>query len=308
MKMASNQIYVCDAVFVQLPPMLMHLFPGCSVSDVLCSSEGRAVRAQLKDTIRACNSSSHQQRSATRKTISRQGDAGPLFPCKNTTARQGVTTTYWNMSCFNVILDCARNSKRWRWPMKLERANQRSILKRGRSWSYVWTTRSSRFLWRAFCRYWEALYNKKKKIMQYLLPFHVCFVCTCSIVVPLISCPPGLFVAKNDLKCLSMTVQLNNDPFFNTQDAQPPASQWKRTSPASRKIRSLTPRKDGKSPGKNVSDLKVIGLNWHCVSLVAIHGENLQCLNPHQYSLNVNLKNYNNKKKITRISPCAVVQ
>lgn len=67
---------VCDAVFVQLLPMLMHLFPGCSVSDVLSSSEGRAVRAQLKDTIQAYNSSSHQQRSATWKINRQQGDAG----------------------------------------------------------------------------------------------------------------------------------------------------------------------------------------------------------------------------------------
>lgn len=45
-----------------------------------------------------------------------------------------------------------------------------------------------------------------------------------------------------------------------------------------------TPREDGKSHEKNVSNLKVIGLNWHCVSFVAIHGENLQCTNLHQYS------------------------
>lgn len=46
---------------------------------------------------------------------------------------------------------------------------------------------------------------QKKKIMQYLLRFHVCFVCTCSVVVQLIRRLPVLFVAKNDLKWLSMT-------------------------------------------------------------------------------------------------------
>lgn len=208
------------------------------------------------------------------------------------------------MCCFNVILDWARNSKRWHWPMKLERANQRSLLKRGRSWSYVWTTRSCRSPWRVFCRYWEVLYKKKKIYIYHAISAtipHVCFVCTCSVVVPLISCPPVLFVAKNDLKCLSMTVQLNTGPSYNTQDAQPPASQLRRTSPPSRKIRSLRQERMENllERNPNVSDLKVIGLNWHCVSFVAIHGENLQCTNPHQYPKKTNRK--------TRISS-AVVQ
>lgn len=43
--------------------MLMNLFPGCSVSDVVSSPAGQALRVQLMDTIQACCSSSDQQRS-----------------------------------------------------------------------------------------------------------------------------------------------------------------------------------------------------------------------------------------------------
>lgn len=45
----------------------MILFPGCSVSDILSSAVGQAVRAQLMETIQAYDSSSDQQRSATQK-------------------------------------------------------------------------------------------------------------------------------------------------------------------------------------------------------------------------------------------------
>lgn len=60
---------------------------------------------------------------------------------------------------------------------------------------------------------------------------------------------------------------------------------WRRTSPPSRNIRSLQQERMENLLKKNpnVSDLKVIGLNWHCVWFVTIYGENL-------YSLNVNLK------------------
>ncbi|XP_044052073.1 tetratricopeptide repeat protein 16-like isoform X2 [Siniperca chuatsi] len=53
---------ILDPTSEELPPMLMNLFPGCSVSDVLSSPAGKAVRVQLMDTIQACCSSSDQQR------------------------------------------------------------------------------------------------------------------------------------------------------------------------------------------------------------------------------------------------------
>lgn len=45
--------------------MLMSLFPGCRVSDVLSSPKGQAIRAQLMETMQACSSSSDPQRLET---------------------------------------------------------------------------------------------------------------------------------------------------------------------------------------------------------------------------------------------------
>ncbi|XP_069562034.1 tetratricopeptide repeat protein 16 [Brachyistius frenatus] len=55
---------ILDPTNEQAPPMLMSLFPGYSVSDVLSSPRGQAVRAQVMDTVRAGSSSSDPQRSA----------------------------------------------------------------------------------------------------------------------------------------------------------------------------------------------------------------------------------------------------
>eukprot|EP00064_Thunnus_orientalis_P016551 superscaffoldBa00003311_g16617 len=52
---------ILDPTNKELPPMLMSLFPGRSMSDVLSSRTGQAVRAQLTDTIQACSSSPDQQ-------------------------------------------------------------------------------------------------------------------------------------------------------------------------------------------------------------------------------------------------------
>ncbi|TNN38170.1 Tetratricopeptide repeat protein 16 [Liparis tanakae] len=52
---------ILDPTSEELPPMLMDLFPGCSAADVLSSPEGRAVRAQLMDSIETCSASSDQQ-------------------------------------------------------------------------------------------------------------------------------------------------------------------------------------------------------------------------------------------------------
>ncbi|XP_076586606.1 tetratricopeptide repeat protein 16-like [Chaetodon auriga] len=46
---------VLDPTNEELPPMLMSLFPGCSLSDVLSSPTGQAVKIQLMDTIQAFN-------------------------------------------------------------------------------------------------------------------------------------------------------------------------------------------------------------------------------------------------------------
>lgn len=52
----------------------------------------------------------------------------------------------------------------------------------------------------------ECSTNKEYHAISATIP-HVRFVCTCSVVVQLIRRLPVLFVAKNDLKCLSMTEQ-----------------------------------------------------------------------------------------------------
>ncbi|XP_046871578.1 tetratricopeptide repeat protein 16 [Hypomesus transpacificus] len=45
---------ILDPTNDQVVPLLLSLFPGCSVSDVLSSETSRTVRAQLMDTIQAC--------------------------------------------------------------------------------------------------------------------------------------------------------------------------------------------------------------------------------------------------------------
>ncbi|MEQ2161255.1 hypothetical protein GOODEAATRI_007921, partial [Goodea atripinnis] len=60
----------------EAPPMLMNLFPGSTMSEVMSSTKGRALRAELTETIQAWNSSSDPQRLAAptldrhQKTIS----------------------------------------------------------------------------------------------------------------------------------------------------------------------------------------------------------------------------------------------
>ncbi|CAK6976181.1 tetratricopeptide repeat protein 16-like%2C partial [Scomber scombrus] len=62
----ARRDFICTQILdpnsEELPPMLMSLFPGCSVSDVLSSQTGRAVRVQLMDDIQARSSSPDQQR------------------------------------------------------------------------------------------------------------------------------------------------------------------------------------------------------------------------------------------------------
>ncbi|XP_069379377.1 tetratricopeptide repeat protein 16 isoform X2 [Paralichthys olivaceus] len=53
---------ILDPTNEELPPMLMSLFPGRSVSDVLSSPAAQEVRGQLTDAIQACGSVSEQQR------------------------------------------------------------------------------------------------------------------------------------------------------------------------------------------------------------------------------------------------------
>ncbi|XP_073321808.1 tetratricopeptide repeat protein 16 [Pagrus major] len=63
---SARQDFICmlilDPSNEELPPMLMNLFPGKSMSNVLSSPEGRAVRVQLMDTIHAYSLRSNQQR------------------------------------------------------------------------------------------------------------------------------------------------------------------------------------------------------------------------------------------------------
>ncbi|XP_078107627.1 tetratricopeptide repeat protein 16-like isoform X2 [Sander vitreus] len=64
----------------EVPPVLMNLFPGCSVSDVLSSPTGQAIRVQLMDTIQACSSSADQQRLSEKllkMTLTSENTAGP---------------------------------------------------------------------------------------------------------------------------------------------------------------------------------------------------------------------------------------
>ncbi|KAF7658262.1 hypothetical protein LDENG_00015370 [Lucifuga dentata] len=55
---------ILDPASEEVPPMLMSLFPSCSVSDVLSSPTGRAVRVQLMDKIQAFSCYADQQKSA----------------------------------------------------------------------------------------------------------------------------------------------------------------------------------------------------------------------------------------------------
>ncbi|XP_026199471.1 tetratricopeptide repeat protein 16 isoform X2 [Anabas testudineus] len=61
----AREDFICtlilDPTNEELPPMLMNLFPGCSMSDVLSSPAAQTLRVQLMDTIQAFNSSSAQQ-------------------------------------------------------------------------------------------------------------------------------------------------------------------------------------------------------------------------------------------------------
>ncbi|XP_028269832.1 tetratricopeptide repeat protein 16-like isoform X2 [Parambassis ranga] len=61
----ARQDFICmlilDPSNQEVPPLLMHLFPGFSVSDVLSSPTGAAIRAELVGTIQACSSSSDPQ-------------------------------------------------------------------------------------------------------------------------------------------------------------------------------------------------------------------------------------------------------
>ncbi|TKS78190.1 Tetratricopeptide repeat protein 16 [Collichthys lucidus] len=56
---------ILDSTNEEVLPLLMNLFPGCSVSNILSSPAGQAVRVQLMDTIQACRSSSSDQQKLT---------------------------------------------------------------------------------------------------------------------------------------------------------------------------------------------------------------------------------------------------
>ncbi|XP_005451528.1 tetratricopeptide repeat protein 16 isoform X3 [Oreochromis niloticus] len=62
----ARQDFICmlilDPTHEEVAPMLMSLFPGCRVSDVLSSPKGQAIRAQLMETMQECSSSSDPQR------------------------------------------------------------------------------------------------------------------------------------------------------------------------------------------------------------------------------------------------------
>ncbi|XP_026177903.1 tetratricopeptide repeat protein 16 isoform X2 [Mastacembelus armatus] len=64
----------------EVPPMLMSLFPGCSVSDVLSSPAGQVLRLQLTDTIQAHSRSSDQHRlneAIQNMTLASEDTSGP---------------------------------------------------------------------------------------------------------------------------------------------------------------------------------------------------------------------------------------
>nr|XP_046241792.1 tetratricopeptide repeat protein 16-like isoform X1 [Scatophagus argus] len=66
---AARQDFVCmlllDPTNDEVPALLTHLFPRCSVSDVLFSREGQAMRVHLMNTIQACSSFKQQRPSET---------------------------------------------------------------------------------------------------------------------------------------------------------------------------------------------------------------------------------------------------
>lgn len=49
-------------LFVQIPPMMMNLFPGSTVAQVLSSAKGQSLQDELTETIRVWESSSDPEK------------------------------------------------------------------------------------------------------------------------------------------------------------------------------------------------------------------------------------------------------
>ncbi|KAM7018113.1 tetratricopeptide repeat protein 16-like [Tautogolabrus adspersus] len=90
-------LLILDPTNEELPPMMMSLFPGCSESDVLSSPAAQAVKVQLMENMKACSSSSDQQRlseklqkitlvsqSSESQSEEPSGAGGELTLCKQT--------------------------------------------------------------------------------------------------------------------------------------------------------------------------------------------------------------------------------
>ncbi|CAG5917533.1 unnamed protein product [Menidia menidia] len=99
----AREDFICmlilDPSNEEVPPMLMNLFPGSSVSDVLDSPKGRAIRAKLTDTIQTWSSShperlskSFQNMSVTNNNAASQSEAEmELSLCVNLQDAQMIT-------------------------------------------------------------------------------------------------------------------------------------------------------------------------------------------------------------------------
>uniref|UniRef100_UPI003AAEF017 tetratricopeptide repeat protein 16 n=1 Tax=Centroberyx gerrardi TaxID=166262 RepID=UPI003AAEF017 len=81
---------VLDPTNQEVLPVLLSVFPDCSVCDVLSSPAGQEIRLQLMDSVRSCRSSSHQQRSAAQHACEAEKE---LKPCVN---RQELQKTVKN--------------------------------------------------------------------------------------------------------------------------------------------------------------------------------------------------------------------
>ncbi|XP_024864255.1 tetratricopeptide repeat protein 16 isoform X1 [Kryptolebias marmoratus] len=82
-------LLILDPSNEEVPPMLMSLFPGSSVSEVLSSTKGLSIRAKLTETIQAWSSSSDPTRSTTPASLISLGESvQKMSPTKENTTSQ----------------------------------------------------------------------------------------------------------------------------------------------------------------------------------------------------------------------------
>ncbi|PWA24193.1 hypothetical protein CCH79_00016241 [Gambusia affinis] len=70
------RLLILDPDNEEIPPMMMNLFPGSTVSEVLSSTKGQSLRDELRETIRVWNSSDPEKRLEESLTVSGETPEG----------------------------------------------------------------------------------------------------------------------------------------------------------------------------------------------------------------------------------------